>query len=451
MESTPQPPAKWQAPFFSLWTGQAISLVTSELVQFALPLWLLGTSQSAIVVANAAMLALLPRALLGPLAGAWVDRWNRRAVMIVSDGITALALLCLSWLVSAGEVPVWQVYAVVFVRAVSGCFQMPAMFATTALMVPKKHLTRVAGMNQLAKGLVMVAAPVLGAYLLRVLPFQSIVVMDVGGALLALVPLLFIRVPQPPAPQLARQQPEGVSTTKPSVWRDVWDGLRYLHSWAGAVGMLALSVSINFIARPAFSPLLAVLVQDRFGGSSGEYGWMMAAFGGGVVSGGLLLSVWGGFRRKMQTSLVGVLAMGLAILALGLLPPPALALGIGAMFVGGLMTPLTMGPIQALVQTAVEPAMQGRVITLMDSTSTLIAPLSLSLAGPLFESLGPQAWYLGGGLAAVLIGLAGFATPAILNLGAPPMDGQQNPTVTEPVWPRTPATNHPVHHRAKGS
>ena len=83
------------------------------------------------------------------------------------------------------------------------------------------------------------------------------------------------------------------------------------------------------------------------------------------------------------------------------------------------MMPLTMGPIQALIQSVVEPAMQGRVITTLDSTSIVIAPLSTKIAGPVFESLGSQTWYTWGGVAAVLIGLAGFATPMVLNLGAP--------------------------------
>lgn len=417
MSKTQHPATRWQPPFFALWVGQAASLLTSELVQFALPVWLLGTSGSAAVVANAATAALVPRAVLGPFAGALVDRWNRRLVMIVSDAITALALISLACLFSVGTIQVWHVYVVVLVRALAGCFQMPAMFATTSLMVPEKHLSRIAGMNQLMKGLVFIAAPLLGALLMSVLPLQGIIALDVGGAILAILPLLFLHLPQPHAPHTLPTE-IGPANFRSSMWRDLGDGLRYIWNWKGAAWMLLLSIAINFISRPAFSLALIPLTQ-HFGGSKVEYGYMMAAFGVGLVMGGLVLSVWGGFRRQMQTSLVGVVGMGVAVLTIGVVPKTALPLAIVGMFAGGFMTPLTMGPIQALVQSVVEPGMQGRVVTILDSASTAIAPLSTQLAGSVFENLGSQAWYTSGGLIAVLIGLAGFATPMILNLGAP--------------------------------
>jgi MFS transporter, DHA3 family, macrolide efflux protein len=123
----------------------------------------------------------------------------------------------------------------------------------------------------------------------------------------------------------------------------------------------------------------------------------------------MALSIWGGFRRPMHTSLVGIIGMGSAIPVTGLAPRSALWLAAGSMFVTGFMTPIC----------AVEPTMQGRVLTLLDSMSTAMSPLSLAIVGPVFDRLGPQIWYVGSGALALLIGIAGSTTPRILNSGPP--------------------------------
>ena len=228
--------------------------------------------------------------------------------------------------------------------------------------------------------------------------------------MLAIVPLFFIHIPQP--------QRDTTLPSAKSVWSDVCQGLRYIRNWRGAVGMLTISTLVNFIMRPAFQ-LMAILVVSQFGGEEIEFGWMAAALGAGFMAGGLVLSVWGGFRRQMQTSSMGIVGAGLAILIVGLAPQTAFILAIGAIFMAGFMMPMCMGPIQALVQSTVDPSMQGRVFTIMSSASTLISPLSLGIAGPLFDTMGPQVWYTWGGIAAVLIGLKGFSTAKTLNLGPP--------------------------------
>jgi DHA3 family macrolide efflux protein-like MFS transporter len=360
------------------------------------------------------MIALLPRAIVSPFAGALVDRWNRRVVMIVADSIVALSLIWLVFCFSTDAVKIWHIYTIMLVRAIGGAFHMPAMLASTSLMVPKTYLSRVAGINQMLQGVVMVVVPPLGALLLGIISIRNIIALDIAGAMLAIAPLFFIPIPQP-------QHDTAISGTK-SVWSDVRQGLHYIQNWRGAVGMLSISTLVNFIMRPAFQ-LMAILVVSQFGGEEVEFGWMAAALGAGFMAGGMALSIWGGFRRQMQTSSMGIVGAGLAILIVGLAPQTAFVLALGAIFVAGFMMPMCMGPIQALVQSTVDPSMQGRVFTIMSSASTLISPLSLGIAGLLFDTLGPQVWYTWGGIAVVLIGFTGLATPTILNLGVPhPID-----------------------------
>ncbi len=403
----------WPRPFFVLWGSQALAALTSEVLQFALIWWLTAAFDSATVVGIATMTALLPRALLGPLMGALVDRWSRRAVLLASHGIIILSLLCLGYLFWTKTTPLGLVYLIILLRACGKSFQMPAMLASTALMVPQKHLPRIAGLNQMLQGLILVVSPALGAALVHALALPAIVAIDITGALLAVAILLFVALPNPPR----RMHTDTPATGWWSLWSDVRAGVRYVWNWRGAPEMLGISTAINFLSTPAFM-LTSILVIRRFGGAEREFGLIGAAVGIGMICGGMGLSFWGGFRRPMQTSLVGIIGMASAILVAGLAPASAFWLAVGSMFVGGLMMPMCMAPIQALVQKSVDSTMQGRVLSLLDSISTAIAPLSVAFAGPVFDAAGPQVWYIGAGVLALLIGALGFATPRVLNLGA---------------------------------
>ncbi len=396
--------ADWKRPFFTIWIGQQFSLIGSQLVQFALVWWLTKTTGSATVLATATMVAMLPQVLIGPFSGALIDRFSRRKVMIIADGSIAVASAILGYLYWAGSVEVWHIYLIMALRAIGGGFHWPAMTASTSLMVPEKHLTRIAGLNQTMQGATNIISPPLGAILLAVLPMYGIIGIDVITAAFAIGPLLFIPIPQP-----ARQ--EGTF----AYFSEVRAGFSYVWRWKGLLWIIGMAMLINFTANPAFS-LLPLLVRKHFAGEALQLGWLESAFGVGIVLGGLLLSVWGGFKRRVLTSLMGIVGMGAGIAILGILPGTGLLIGIGVLFVIGVMNPLTNGPLQALLQSTVSPDMQGRVFTLLSSLVTAMSPLSLAFAGPIADLLGIQFWYLLGGLTMVAVGATAFFIPAIAHL-----------------------------------
>jgi len=178
-------PERWAPKFFTIWTGQAFSLIGSALVQFALVWWMTKTTGSATVLATATLVALLPQILLGPFVGTLVDRWNRRLIMIIADTGIAVVTGVLILLFAAGNVSVWQVYLILLIRSFGGAFHSPAMTASTSLMVPKKHLARLSGLNQTLQGVLSIFAPPLGALLIGLLPMQSVLAIDIGTAALA--------------------------------------------------------------------------------------------------------------------------------------------------------------------------------------------------------------------------------------------------------------------------
>lgn len=402
--------AHWAAPFFTIWVGQAFSLLGSMVVQFALVWWLTQTTGSATVLATAALAGILPQVVVGPFAGALVDRWNRRLVMIAADTLIALSTLALIGLYLLGQMQVWHIYAVMFLRSALGGFHWTAMQASISLMVPNMHLARVAGFNQTLHGAMNIIAPPLGALLLSVLPLHGVLAIDVITACMAVAPLLFIAVPQPP-----RQPASAGAAARSSVLGDLRAGLRYVAAWPGLLAIIIMAMALNFIINPAFS-LMPLLVTKHFGGGALQLGWLESAWGVGVVVGGLTLSAWGGFRRRVVTSIMGVIGMGVGTLAIGLAPASAFALALSGMFVGGFMNPMANGPLFATLQATVAPEMQGRVMSLLGSGAAAMMPLSLLIAGPVADALGVRVWYVIGGLACTAIGLAAFAVPAIMNV-----------------------------------
>lgn len=398
----------WKPKFFSIWGGQAFSLFGSHLVQFALIWYLTQETGSATVLATATLAGFLPQVVLGPFVGTLVDRWNRRWTMMLADLSIALATLLLAALFASGLISVPWIYVLLFVRSLGGGFHYPAMAAATSLMVPKDQLTRVQGLNQMLQGgLGIIAAP-LGALAVELLTTQAILMIDVGTALIAVFPLLLIPVPEP-----ARKVNGNGDLEKTPFWTDFKAGFSYVMAWPGLLLLLLLAVLLNFLLTPT-SALQPLLITEHYRGSALELGWMQSAFGGGMLAGGILLSLWGGFKKRIVTSMVGLLAMGVFFALLGLLPSGAFVWAVAAAFAAALMLPLINGPVQAILQASVAPEMQGRVFTLVGSMASAMAPLGLVLAGPLADAFGIRTWYVVAGIVVTLTGAVGFFIPALM-------------------------------------
>jgi DHA3 family macrolide efflux protein-like MFS transporter len=186
-------------------------------------------------------------------------------------------------------------------------------------------------------------------------------------------------------------------------------------SWPGLLMIGLMAVLINFLLTPAVS-LLPLLVRDYFKGDALELGWVNSAAGIGVVIGGLLLGVWGGFKRKIMTTFFGLLGLGIGVLVMALAPPTSILWPVGASLIFGIMQPITNGPIGAIMQSTVAPDMQARVSSLLGSLASGMAPIGLLIAGPISDLIGIQTWFLFGGILCLLMGVAGFFIPAMMNI-----------------------------------
>ncbi|EKD88581.1 MAG: hypothetical protein ACD_34C00455G0003 [uncultured bacterium] len=399
----------WMKKFVPIWSAQLFSLLGSGLVQFALIWWITQQTGSAAYLAMATLVAILPEVLLSPFAGALVDRLNRRYVMIAADAIIALITLSLAVLFAFDMVQIWHIFVVMFLRAMGSVFHWPAMQASTSLMVPEKHLARVAGINQALRGSLNIVAPPLGALLMSVLKFYQVISVDVITAIIAITPLLFIRIPQPV------RADAGVVLTPKVLLKDVAEGFRYMKNWKGLLYLTFLAAMLNFLLAPA-GTLSPLMVTQHFKAGVWELSAIESSMGIGVVIGGLVLGVWGGFKSKIITSLTGVVGLGMGVLIFGLAPANAFWMAIVGMVLLGFMNPIANGPLQAIMQSKVAPEMQGRVMGTTGALCSAMMPLSMVIVAPVAEYLGLRVWYWVGGGLTILIGLAALFIPSIMAL-----------------------------------
>jgi len=404
----------WKLNFFPIWIGQFISSLGSELVRFALIWHLTDTTGSAVILTTSALASALPQILLSPFIGALIDRWNRKKVMIAADSFIAFATLVLGFLFAFNLVQLWHIYAILVIRSIGSSFHYPAMVSSVSLMVPKKQLVRMQGLNQITQGILMLFAAPMGALLLELLPISQIFWIDVTTAVIAIVPLIFCMIPQP---KLIHKDVDPALELKPikRLFNDTKEGFLFVLNWRSLFTLTLMMLTINFFLTPAFS-LQSLLVKTHFNAGALELSYAQFSFGLGFLLGGVLLSTWGGFKRKILSTMLGIFLVGITTLSIGLFPSDGIIGLYLSSLIMGTAIPLANGPSQALRQEVIAPEMQGRYFALQSSLSSMMSPISLAFAGPLAEIFGIQVWYLVGGGVCILMSIIGSLSPFILSV-----------------------------------
>ncbi len=399
------PQSPWKLRFFTIWSGQQLSQVGTTIGRFALIWWLTRETGSAVVLANATMLALAPSILLMPFVGPLIDRWNRRLLILLSDTFIALVSLWLAYLFWSGTMQIWHVYAVMLLRSLGSVFHGPAFSASIPLMVPKSHLVRISGMGSTLNGINGIIGPGLGALCMELLPLHGIMLIDVFTAILAIAPLLLLAIPQPDAKHIE-------SIRSASYFVNLKEGFRFVLQWPGLLMLVGGVALIKIVISPALS-LTPLLIFEHFGRTSVEYGMCQSLGGAGIILGGFILTAWGGFKRKIFTILMGLTGLGLGVSLMGFLSPdvfwPLLAL---FAFVG-MMTVAFNAPTGAILQASIPKHIQGRVFSLFGCLVSLTTPIGLAIAGPLAERVGVPFLFRWGGILCIGISVIGFFVPAL--------------------------------------
>jgi len=217
-------------------------------------------------------------------------------------------------------------------------------------------------------------------------------------------------------------QPKKEAAGRPSLMKEMKEGLAFLREWHGAIPIIVLFMIANLLLSPAFS-LLPLLVMDHFQGGAAEYAAMEALAGIGMLIGGILLGAWGGGRRKIVTMLVSTFALSLAITAMGMVPAERLLLAYGLAATVGLSLSLVNGSMMAMMQASVPFAKQGRVFALISAGVAAMMPAGLLMAGPLADAFSVRTWYLVAGVPMIALSLAYMSSRSVLNIEDQVMKG----------------------------
>jgi len=373
--------------FLLIWFGQLISLTGTGLTGFSLGVWVYQRTGSVTQFALIALATTLPGILFSPIAGALVDRWDRRWAMFLSDAGASMCTLSMCLLLFAGQLQVWEIYFAMSISSTITAFQWPAYSAATTLLVPKEHLGRASGMVQIADAVAQIGSPAIAGVMMGIFPIFTILLVDYITYLFALVTLLITRFPKPEvtAESTAR---------KGSLLREAVFGWSYIIARPGLLGLLLYFAVNNFttgFAQVLFTPLVLSFSTPAV------LGLIMSAGGIGFLVGSLVMSIWGGPRQRILGILGFNLLQGLTLLGAGI--PPRVVIYIVAVFFFFLGQPLINGCSQAIWQVKTAPDVQGRVFAMRRMIAWSSIPFAYLLAGPLADHVFEPLLIQGGPLA----------------------------------------------------
>ncbi len=394
--------------FLIIFVGQAFSLLGSSAVNFALVWWLTAETGSASILAYASIAALVPQAVVGLLAGPFIDRWDRRRTMMGADLFVAGTSVVLMAMVLSGRYSVVSVIAVLAARSLGAAFHTPASQAAVPMYVPQEHLMRVAGWNFFLGSGVAMAGPVLGAFLMGVAPMTAVLGLDIVGALFAVGSLLLVRIPHP-----VRSREEQQNT---GLRAEFVEGWRELVRHRGLFHLTLILTVVTFLYMPV-NALFPLMTFEHFGGDAWAAGAIEMVFGAGMLVGSLVIGRLSARFSAVGLIGTGILTAGLMLAVSGLLPPSAFWVFAGLSVVMGISVPLFGAPITAMYQTLIDPSKLGRVMSLYMTMAMAVSPLGLLLAGPLAEQTGVAFWFAVSGALIFLTGLLVWVLPAPRHIG----------------------------------
>lgn len=375
--------------FVTIWIGQLVSIVGSGLSSFALGVWIFQQTGKATPFALTVLFGNLPAVLLGPLAGSSADRFNRKKIMLLADAADALVTLTAFLLLITGHLEIWNIYLIVIAGSICGAFQEPAFNASVVMLVPKKDLQRANGLSQTSNAMGNLVPPLLAGLLFGLIGLQGIFLIDFITYFVALGTLIIARIPQPER----IEPPEKVSQ-----WREAMAGWRYLRLHGGLLGLVFYFAVVNFMINFAVV-LTGPMVLAKF--SPAILGYVQTAGGVGMLIGSILLSIWGGPKKKVISIMIFVSIASLGLVVAGL-RPNAFIMAIGY-FILLLPIPLSAGSSQAIFQIKVPLDLQGRVFAMRSMISRSMMPIAFLSAGPLADFVFDPMLQEGGWLANTIV------------------------------------------------
>ena len=378
--------------FLIIWLGQFASSLGSEMTNFAITIWAWEVTGQATPLSFIMVATQIPRLLISPFAGLWVDQFNRKTLMLLGDAVAGLSTLALLGLLLTDNLQTWQLYVSGAVNGLFGYIQGLAHSASISLLIPPKHYARASAFESLQMSGSYVIAPAIAGALYGIAGLSGILAIDLVTFGVAIATLSAVQIPQPtPAPKALDE----------SAWQSLTFGFRYLWQHPGLRALLGFFLISNLINSASFS-VFAPMVLARNGNNAAAMGTLFSFFGMGGLIGGLTLGIWGGPKRRIHGIFIfsAIWKVGLMVLAI----TRNFAIHIGTALASGFCSPFPGSCSQAIWRVQVAPEVQGRVFASRFLVTQLATPIGAAIAGPLADQVFEPALQPEGFLADTLLG-----------------------------------------------
>ena len=385
----------WKQRFFTIYAGQAVSLITSAILQMAIIFYITEKTGSAMVLSIASLIGFLPYAVLGPAIGVLVDRYNRKTIMIIADLIIAIAGAVLAFIALYMEIPIWMIMVVLFIRSVGTAFHSPALSAVTPLLVPEDQLTKCAGYSQSLQSISYIISPAAAAFLYSIWELNAIIAIDVFGAIVAIIALALIEIPKLDV----EKQELSLSFIK-----EMKDGFYILKENKGLFALLLIGTLYMLVYMP-INALYPLISMEYFKGTPMHVSITEIAYASGMLIGSMLLGLFGSYKKRIILITASIFMMGASLTISGLLPPSGFVVFALCCAIMGLSVPFYSGVQTALFQERIKPEYLGRVFSLTGSIMSLAMPVGLILSGLFADRIGVSNWFLISGILIIVIAM----------------------------------------------
>ncbi|MEG6588448.1 MFS transporter [Paenibacillus barengoltzii] len=406
---------QWKRNISLFLSSQTISLFGSSLVQYAIMWYITLNTKSGIMMTLYIICGFIPTFLLSPVAGVWADRYNRKWLIMLSDGMIAFATLILALLFLMGYEEAWLLFVMAAIRALGSGVQTPAVGAILPQIVPTDQLTKVNGINGSIQAVIMFVSPIVSAALLTVATIETIFFIDVVTAAIAILTLLlYFRIP-------THQRDSSQKAT--GYFSDLKEGLAYIGRQAYLKSFFAFMAVFFVLMAPA-----AFLTPLQVTRTYGEEVWRLTAieiaFSVGMMAGGGLIAAWGGFKNKVHTMTLATVLMGACTFLLGIVPVFWIYLAFMTLF--GVAMPAFNTPTMTMIQEKVDESYLGRIFGVFSMISTSMMPIGMLIFGPIADAIAIEWLLIATGLLILILSIFLRRNQALLEAGKPTI--QENAT-----------------------
>ena len=389
--------------FSIIFIGQTMSLLTSAIVQYAIIWYITFKTGSAIDLAMATIAGILPQILLGPVAGVIVDRFDRKKIMMYSDGMIAIATLILGILFLYGEPSTLGMYIVLAVRSLGSTFHSPSFTASIPMLAPKEKLVKISGINQVINSVTLIIAPILAGILFGAIPLPYIIFLDIIGAIFGIGSIAIVRIPNP-------EKKEETS----NILLEMKQGFFEIQQ-SKFLRILTIYVIVICLIFMPIASMYPLITTNYFGLEALHVSIVEVLFSIGMLIGGIAMAKEVGFRKKQYTILVAMLIFAVALIASGLIPSSMFWMFVVLTSIMGMMGPFFEGLYTVILQTKIEPQKQGRVFSIVMSFMQLATPIGLFLVAPIAEEIGVEKMFVISGILMIVASVVTLSLKTIRN------------------------------------